>query len=267
MKKTILLMTMGIMSGLLSQGQADEISLYAAGSLKAALSDVAAAYEKAHASKVTTKFAPSGLLRQAIESGEAPDVFASANMKHPLTLAEQGWGGTVVQFAENKLCALAQPQIEISSESVLDLLLDNSIRVGTSTPKADPSGDYAWEVFKKAEQVKPGSFDILSGKALQLTGGENSEKAPAGKNQYGWVMSENKADIFLTYCTNAVLAKKQVYDLKIVNLPKELAVGANYGLIVGKEASVEAWKFAFYILSDSGQAILADYGFATSLTN
>lgn len=256
--------TLGLMTNAMAAD--NEIQLYAAGSLKAALGNVAAAYEKEYGTKVTTKFSPSGLLRKAIEGGESPGVFASANMKHPQALAEQGWGGPVVQFAQNKLCALAQPSVEISSDNVLALLLDDNIRVGTSTPKADPSGDYAWEVFKKADKVKPGSFDTLSTKALQLTGGENSEKAPDGKNQYGWVMSENKADIFLTYCTNAVLAKKQVSDLKIVNLPNELAVGANYGLIVGKDASAAAWQFAFYILSDAGQTILSDYGFATSLT-
>ena len=62
---------------------ADSLTLYAAGSLKAALGDVAASYQKTYDTKVTTKFAPSGLLRKAIEGGEKPDVFASPNMAHP----------------------------------------------------------------------------------------------------------------------------------------------------------------------------------------
>jgi molybdate transport system substrate-binding protein len=240
---------------------ADSLKLYAAGSLKQALGDVAAAYEKAYQTKVTTKFGPSGLLRKAIEEGENPDIFASADMTHPEKLASSGWGGPVVLFVRNQLCALAQPDVALTGDNFLNTLADQNVRVGTSTPKADPSGDYAWELFKRADAIKKGSFTTLSEKALQLTGGPNSQKAPEGRNPYGWVMSEKKADVFLTYCTNAVLARKEVPPLKIVRIPEELSVGADYGLLVRKGASDAAWKLAMYILSPEGQRILREYGF------
>jgi molybdate transport system substrate-binding protein len=240
---------------------ADSLTLYAAGSLKAALGDVAASYEKTYQTKVTTKFGPSGLLRKAIEGGENPDVFASANMAHPEKLASEGWGSPVVMFARNQLCAIAQPEVAVTTDTLLNILMDPNVRVGTSTPKADPSGDYAWELFHKADRVKAGSFAILSDKALQLTGGPASAKAPAGRNQYGWVMGEKKADIFLTYCTNAVLAQKEVQPLQIIRIPKALSVGADYGLLVRNKAPNEAWRLAMYILSPAGQKILKEYGF------
>jgi ABC-type molybdate transport system substrate-binding protein len=240
---------------------ADSLTLYAAGSLKAALGDVAADYEKTYKTNVATKFGPSGLLRKAIEGGESPDVFASANMAHPEKLASGGWGSPVVLFARNQLCALAQPDVEVTKDNLLNTLLDKNVRVGTSTPKADPSGDYAWELFRKADQVNGGSFTTLSEKALQLTGGPDSEKAPEGRNQYGWVMGEKKADVFLTYCTNAVLAQKEVQPLKIVRIPEALSVGADYGLLVRAGAPNEAWRLAMYILSPAGQKILKEYGF------
>ena len=243
---------------------ADSLTLYAAGSLKAALGDVAASYEKTYKMKVATKFGPSGLLRKAIEGGENPDVFASANMAHPEKLASGGWGSPVVLFARNQLCALAQPDVAVTTDNFFNTLLDKNVRVGTSTPKADPSGDYAWELFRKADTVKAGSFNTLSGKALQLTGGPDSEKAPAGRNQYGWVMGEKKADVFLTYCTNAVLARKDVQTLQIVRIPEELSVGADYGLLVRNGAPNEAWRLAMYILSPEGQKILKEYGFDAS---
>ncbi len=242
---------------------AETLKLYAAGSLKAALGDVATSYEKIHNIKVTTQFGPSGLLRKAIEDGESADVFASADMTHPGKLEAGGWGGPVALFTRNQLCVLAQPEIEVTTETLLSILLNEKIRVGTSTPKADPSGDYAWELFKKAEKIKTGSFAILSTKALQLTGGPDSEKAPEGKNPYGWVMSEKKADVFLTYCTNAVLAQKEVPSLKIIRINDALSVGADYGLIVRKGASKEASQLAEYILSPEGQKILGGYGFET----
>jgi molybdate transport system substrate-binding protein len=243
---------------------ADSLTLYAAGSLKAALGDVAASYEKTYKTKVATKFGPSGLLRKAIEGGENPDVFASANMAHPEKLASGGWGSPVVLFARNQLCALAQPDVAVTTDNFFNILMDKNVRVGTSTPKADPSGDYAWELFRKADTVKAGSFTTLSGKALQLTGGPDSEKAPAGRNQYGWVMGEKKADVFLTYCTNAVLARKDVQTLQIVRIPEELSVGADYGLLVRNGAPNEAWRLALYILSPEGQKILKEYGFDAS---
>ncbi len=240
---------------------ANSLKLYAAGSLKAALSDVAAAYEEIYKTKIVTKFGPSGLLKKAIEGGENPDIFASANMKHPESLATKGWGSPVVLFARNKLCAIAQPDIAVTTSNLLDTMVDERTRVGTSTPKADPSGDYAWQLFSKADSTKKGSFAILSGKALQLTGGPDSEKAPSGHNQYAWVMYQKKADIFLTYCTNAVLAKKEVPDLNIIKIPEDLSVGADYGLLINDKSSKESWRFGMFILSPAGQKILRDYGF------
>nr|VFK58434.1 MAG: molybdenum ABC transporter, molybdate-binding protein [Candidatus Kentron sp. TUN] len=242
-------------------GHAQQVILYAAGSLEAALTDVSIAYEKATGNVVKTAFGPSGLMRQRIEKGEPVHVFASANMKHPRMLADQGRGAPVVLFARNKLCAIAQPGIKVSSATLLDVLLNPDIRVGTSTPKADPSGDYAWELFNKAERLKSGSFRVLSGKALELTGGPDSRKAPKGRNKYAWVMEEKKADIFLTYTTNAALARKEVPNLRIIHTPPALSVGADYGLMVFGDAPVQAWQLAMFILAPEGQIILADYGF------
>ena len=239
----------------------ETLTLHAAGSLKSALGEVVKNFEQESGLTVATKFAPSGLLAKGIGAGEKVDVFASANMKHPQKLAADGCGKPVVLFARNTLCAIAQPEVEVTSATLLDVLLDEKIRVGTSTPKADPSGDYAWELFGRAEKVKAGSEAILTGKAMQLTGGPESQPAPEGRNQYGWVMEEKKADLFLTYCTNGVLARKEVAGLQLVTIPEELAVGADYGLLVRNDAAADAWRLAMYILSPAGQEVLNSYGF------
>jgi molybdenum ABC transporter molybdate-binding protein len=243
---------------------AETIRLYAAGSLKTALTEVARAFE-ARASggvKIEAEFAASGLLRERIEKGERVHVFASANVGHPAKLAESGRARTkVAVFARNQLCAIAREGLQITSATLLDTLLDPRVRVGTSTPKADPSGDYAFALFAKAGARKVGAQAILETKALKLTGGPTSEKAPAGRNQYAWVMAGGKADVFLTYCTNAVLAKKEVPVLQIVQIPPELNVGADYGMIVLKDAPEPAMQLAKFILGEEGQAILVRYGF------
>lgn len=245
--------------------QAEEtLNLFAAGSLKAALSDVARAFEKDTGGKyqVKTEFGASGLLRERIEKGETAHVFASANMKHPQALVDAGRAaGKVHMFARNQLCAIAQDGVDVTSETLLDRMLAPELRVGTSTPKADPSGDYAFALFGKADAIKAGAKATLEAKALKLTGGPDTAKAPEGRNQYGWEMSEKKADIFLTYCTNAVLAKKDTPSLKIIEVPSSLAVGADYGLIVLNDAPAAAEELADYILGQAAQKVLRDYGF------
>lgn len=240
----------------MSAAQAHDLSLYAAGSLKAALTDVAADYAEAYDTPVATSFGPSGLMRERIEAGETAHVFASANMRHPRTLESAGKGGPVALFARNRLCGLARPEVEVTSETLLDVMLDEDTRLGTSTPKADPSGDYAFQLFDKS-----GHAEALKAKALQLTGGPDSAAPPEGRNPYAWVLDSDQADLFLTYCTNAVLARKEVPDLQIVQIPEPLSVGADYGLIVLDGAPPEAWKLALHILSPAGQAVLAEYGF------
>jgi len=258
-----ILAALAILVGASSMASAETLKLYAAGSLKRALGDVAKAYEAASGDTVETAFGASGLMRKRIESGETAHDFASANMKHPKALVEQGKGKTVIEFAGNKLCAIAQPDVKVNSETLLDVLLDEKVRLGTSTPRADPSGDYAWALFGKAEKLKAGSLAALDKKAMKLTGGADTEKAPKGRNQYGWVMGEKKADVFLTYCTNAVLARKEVADLQIIQIPENLSVGATYGLMVLDGAPAQANRLADFILGQQGQKILGSYGFKT----
>ena len=240
---------------------ADPILLHAAGSLRAALTDVAAVYESATGQKVQAKFGPSGILKDEIASGAPAAVFASANMEHPQALAAAGKSGPVVLFARNRLCALVRPGLGVTADTLLEQVLEPGIKLGTSTPRADPSGDYAWEVFRKADVLKPGAAATLERKALQLTGGPASAAPPPGRAIYGWHVAEGRADIFLTYCTNALEAQKQNPGQQVVALPDALAVGADYGLTVLDGASPQSYRFAMYILSADGQRILTAHGF------
>ncbi len=237
------------------------VSLHAAGSLTAALSDVARDVGDAYGTRVTARLGPSGLLRARIEAGETAHVFASASMRHPRLLEAAGKGAPVALFARNRLCALARPELPVSTGTLLEVMLDDATRVGTSTPMADPSGDYAFELFDRS-----GHADRLKAKALRLTGGPDSAKPPEGRNAYAWMLDCDRADLFLTYCTNAVLARKEVPALQMVQVPEPLSVGADYGLIVLEGAPPEAWRLALHILSPAGQLVLAEHGFdATAL--
>lgn len=238
------------------------IAVYAAGSLREVLTEIARDHQARTGQPVALTFGASGLLRERIEKGEGAQVFASADTQHPQRLAAAGGWQAPTVFVRNSLCALTQASVSTSPEGLLATLLDPAIRVGTSTPKADPSGDYAWELLRKAERLRPGAYATLDAKALKLTGGPDSPKAPPGRGTYAWVMDEGRADVFLTYCTNAVAAQQEVPRLKVVALPPALQVGAAYGLTVRQGAPAAAQAFAQALLAPPAQRTLARYGFA-----
>jgi len=245
-----------------TSASAETVLLHAAGSLRGALTEVAKTFEAASGATVQMKYGASGLLKDGVAAGEKAEVFASANMEHPQALAAAKKSGPAVLFARNKLCAVVRPGLKIEPVQLLDRMLDPQIKLATSTPKADPSGDYAFEAFRKAEALKPGAQAALEKKALQLSGGPNSPAPPAGKSVYSWHIAEGRADIYLAYCTAGRTAQQEEPGQQIVALPEPLSVGADYGLTVMAGASPSAYRFAMFILSSDGQRILAKHGFS-----
>ena len=259
----LLAVTLAFGGTAMAWGQGEGVRLHAAGSLRAALTEVARDFTAAQGMPVALVFGASGLLRERLEGGEPGDVFASANMEHPEALARAGKAGPVVLFARNRLCALARPEVGVTVDTLLDRILDPGVTLGTSTPRADPAGDYAWEIFRRAEALRPGSQARLEAKARQLVGGPTSSPPPADRSVYAQLLADRQADVFLTYCTNAALAVRELPSLQVVALPAPLAVGADYGLTVLTAANAErAARLVRFILSPEGQAILARYGFA-----
>ena len=238
------------------------VRLHAAGSLKPALTEIAQDFTAAYGIRVDPAWGSSGLLRQRLERGEASDVYASADMANPLALAKAGKAAPVVMFTRNRLCALARPGLPVTTDTVLDAMLAPEIKLATSTPGNDPAGDYAMQVFARAETLRPGAARTLEAKALRLVGSGNDAQPPAGRNAYGWRLTEGQADIFLAYCTAGIEAAAQSPGITVVELPPGLSVGAEYGLTALQSADPRvALPFISYILSAPGQAVLARYGF------
>jgi molybdate transport system substrate-binding protein len=247
-----------------AMAQEPPIKVLAAGSLRAALTDAAKAFEAAAPGrKVELGFGASGLLKDRLIGGERADVFASANMEHPQALAAAGRAAAPQAFARNKLCALGTARFEATPQTLVDRLLDPTVRVGTSTPKADPAGDYAFAMFERIEKNgKAGANKLLSEKALQLTGGPNSPPPPKDRNVYGALMAADAADVFITYCTNVVIAMREEPALRRIEIPDAVNVSASYGVTVLDGAPEAAASFVQFLLSSAGQGVLAKHGFA-----
>lgn len=236
----------------------EPVTVFAAGSLTGAMNAVIKLYAEKTGRQVRAEFGPAGLMRERIENGAHPDIFASANMAHPQSLADKGLATQPVVMARNRLCAKALPQFGLTTQNVLQRLLDPKVGLGTSTPKADPGGDYAWELFARAEKVHPGAQAILERKAQQLVGGKADAPVPGGKDAMTYAFEQHKIDLSLGYCSS----RQTTPDPKFasVELPPELAVHADYGMSVltHREAAL---RFALFVLSPEAQHVIGMYGF------
>lgn len=244
--------------------QEPAVKVLAAGSLRAALGDVARAFEdSAPGRRVELGFGASGLLKDRLAGGERADIFASANMEHPQALADAGKAAPPQAFASNRLCALGAAGFQATPQTLVERLLDPAVRVGTSTPKADPAGDYAFAMFERIEQAgHPGARQRLADKALQLTGGPNSPPPPKDRSVYGALMAAGQADVFITYCTNVVVAQREEPTLRRIEVPDAVNVAARYGVTLLDGAGEPARQFLQFLLSPAGQMVLARHGFA-----
>lgn len=232
------------------------LRILSAGSLREVLTAHAAAQD----GPFDLVFGPAGLLRERIEHGEACDLFLSASMEHPERLAH-GTGGSATLFARNPLVAVARKRIGLRPDTFLDRLLDPDIRIGTSTPKADPSGDYAFALFDRAERLHPGAAAILGAKAMQLVGGRVPAQVPDDRNPVEYFLTDGPADLFLGYRSGA---RQHEAAFDVVLPPPELRITAEYGLLVTASPAARkdaAEAFAASLLALPGQARLAAHGF------
>ena len=156
---------------LVSPGLAETLQVAGAGSVTDAFTDLIRRFPAGADTIAAPEFGPSGLMREKIESGMNVDLFASADMEQARRLAIGHPERSVIHFTRNRLCAIARQAVGLSAVNMLDRLLDPAVRLATSTPGADPGGDYAWAVFARAEAVHAGARAALEAKALQLDGG------------------------------------------------------------------------------------------------
>jgi len=258
-KKALLWMMVNLVA-MTGSVRADQLHVLAAGSLREVIGEIGRRYQIQTGVEVRADFGPSGVLHERIANGEKADLFASADMGHPLKLAADGLAMRVDMFTRNALCAFACPKVGLTLTNFLDRLLDPAVRLGTSTPRADPAGDYAWLVFHRADGVHPGAFLILDQKAQKIVGGAPQNNAPV-KEPVVEALTAGTIDVMIGYCSGRQHMLQQLPDLSVVQVPKEIAAGPEYGLAILKGASPHADDLALYILSPEGQQLFVQFGF------
>lgn len=251
------------------------VTFCAAGSLRGVFSEICTAFSATTGIPVQGEFGGSGSLRERIEEGAEFDLFASADMGHPQKLVAAGRAKDVVRFTGNRLCVFARREIGLTSGNFLDMALSSSMRLGTSTPGSDPSGDYTWQMFDAAETIRPGAAAVLKEKARKLMGGKRPpvpgpghDLPPAGRREhmegpgvFRHLLEDDGVDMFILYYTAGKSVLQQGLPLDIVELPPGLAQKADYGMAVLKPEKRGVSAFAGFIMGEAGQSILRQAGF------
>ena len=249
-----------IMAAGLVHAEERELTVFAAGSLREALGAIAEDFAAAHNIRIRTEFGPSGRMRERIERGEQADLFASADIGHARALVEQDRATVMAMFARNSICALAPQSLGLSEATILDKLLDRATRIGISTPKVDPLGDYTVEIYHRISQQHAGAADDLTARSTVIEVPPGGPRSGTG-DAFADALQERRVDLEIVYCSGRDRFAKLLPTARMTPFPPGLQVGPEYALAVLKDGDPLAAELALYVLSPNGQAILAQSGF------
>jgi|SRR5579863_809092 len=237
----------------------ETVEIYSAGSLRGVVGDLAREAQSRWNLEVKPTFGGSGLLRERIEKGEKPDLFLSADLASPLKLEQQG--RTVVPaiaIAANRMCIIARRELQLTADNLIDHLLAQGVRIRTSTPVADPSGDYAWAIFDRIERLRPGAGAQLKEKA-QASMSLPLKPAAPNQNPMAGLFKSHQVDVAISYCSGAPALMRDAPNLMSLVVPAALDPHPVDGMAVLTDKPA-VLRLALWLLSEQGQAAIAQQG-------
>ncbi|HEU4894353.1 MAG TPA: molybdate ABC transporter substrate-binding protein [Acidimicrobiia bacterium] len=225
-------------------GAEDEaLVVSAAASLQDAFTEIAATFEEQRPGiEVLLNFAGSSTLREQILEGSPADVFASANISNMDAVVEAGeTDGQPTTFASNRL-QIAVPAGNPAGVASLSDFADESLLIGLCA-EGVPCGDFARESL------------ALAGVQPAVDTNEPDVRALLTK------VGEGELDAGITYVTDVVASG----EVEGIEIPDELNVVAEYPIATLTSGSNPdaAQAFVDLVLSETGQEILRDHGFAS----
>jgi molybdate transport system substrate-binding protein len=218
------------------------INVSAAASLSASFNALGGAFHRANSGVgVNFNYAGTPTLVTQIEQGAPVDVFASADMTNMDKLTADGFtSGSSRTFARNQLEIVVAPGNPKGISGLADLAKPGLIYI-TEGPTV-PAGKYALQALAMAGvKVTPKSL-------------ETSVTAVISKIELG------EADAGIVYTTDITAAGSKVQGVPI---PAASNVSATYPIVAVKGTRYPAAASAFiaYVLSSTGQSMLATFGF------
>ncbi|WP_229632225.1 molybdate ABC transporter substrate-binding protein [Pseudoduganella violaceinigra] len=224
---------------------AADITVSAAASLNNAFREAAAAYEAGHpGDKVLLNFGASDALVAQIAKGAPVDVFASADQDAMDKAQPHVAPGSRRDFASNRLVLAVPSNSSLNPIALADLVQPGVKRLTTGNPASVPVGRYTRGALEK------------SGHWLAL---EPKFVFAANVRQALDYIARGEVDAGFVYQTDVAAQVDKVRSVLAV----PTAAPITYPLAVIKDApnAAGARGFVQFILSASGQAILARHGF------
>jgi ABC-type molybdate transport system substrate-binding protein len=164
----------------------------------------------------------------------------------------------VIAFARNRMCVVSRGSARVTQKNLVDRLLAKGARLKTSTPIADPSGDYAWAIFDRIEAARPGTGNALKEKArANLTA--TAPPTTPGQSAAAALFAANQIDMSITYCSASAGLAKEIPGLVSLEVPPALDPRPVYGVAVLSDRP-EVLRLALLLLSEEGQALVTRNG-------
>lgn len=224
--------------------QNQKITVSAAASLQAAMTELKANFIKSHNLKedqIAINFGGSGTLRQQIESGAPASIFVSADEKNMKMLQDKSLVSQVKPLTANSLVLITQKgkaAIEIDQ-------LPSVNRLALGTIETVPAGKYAQETLKSLNFWEQVESHVVYAKDV---------KAVAA------YVAEGSADAGFVYKTDALDLKNKVQIVDTAPADSHTAILYPIG-IVTKYDNTLAQEFYKYLTSEQAQQVLQTYGF------
>lgn len=229
------------------------LTVYAAASLRDALSVVGGAYERiSPGTSMVIGTDSSATIRTQIEQGAPADVFLSADQRNPDLLVDGGFAdGEAVDFARNTLVIVVPPDNPAGVTSPRDLA-----RAGLKIVAAGdqvPITAYARQVVTRLAALPGYPADFTAAYEANVVSMEENVGAVVAKIELG------EGDAALVYRTDALSASA----VTVIEIPPEAAVTATYAGIVLRASPERAAAHGFleWLRGPDGGASLATFGF------
>jgi molybdate transport system substrate-binding protein len=231
-------------------GEAQELVVFAAASLREVFQGLALSFEKHHPNlKVRFNFAGSQDLRVQIEQGAKVDVFASADWKHMRLLATQNIVSAPAVFARNLPVLVVPKNNPAQLHSFADLPKVTHLVIGA--PEV-PIGAYTETIFAAAEK--------LYGKAFHEQILARVRSRELNVRQVLTKVALGEADAGIVYKTDALTMPEKV---QVIEIPGTINVITEYPIaaVTAAPHSDPARALVKFVLSREGQKTLTAAGF------
>ncbi|MCL5408748.1 MAG: molybdate ABC transporter substrate-binding protein [Candidatus Omnitrophica bacterium] len=236
--------------------RAENLRIFAADALPKPIEEIGHLFEKSHPGiTIYYSFLGSGILKGDIQQGAPCDIFLCANRKFQRQLKKTGFINNYKIFAYDYL-ALATPfnnPGNVNYANMIQKLMDKNISLTTSTPHADPAGDYTWKMFKLINKKYPGAFKKIVSHANHLL--DAALIIP--------VLVNNDTDIGILYTSQILEVERQGTKLNMIPIPAKYNTKAKFTASILKTSKHKkiAKQFINFLFSPKGKQILKFWGF------